>query len=53
MQFGQVGVGDTDDHCFPVQVKFPEDQVWHISGGINELLKHTSHNHNIYAQSRT
>lgn len=27
MQFGQVGVGDNSDHCSPVQVKFPNNQV--------------------------
>lgn len=26
-KFGQVGVGDHVDHCSPVQVKFPLDQV--------------------------
>lgn len=27
LQFGQVGVGDNDDHCSPVQVKFPHEQA--------------------------
>ncbi|KAK6259177.1 hypothetical protein SCA6_013651 [Theobroma cacao] len=26
-KFGQVGVGDNDDHCSPVQVKFPHEQA--------------------------
>uniref|UniRef100_A0A0D9VH12 RCC1-like domain-containing protein n=1 Tax=Leersia perrieri TaxID=77586 RepID=A0A0D9VH12_9ORYZ len=25
-KFGQVGVGDNEDHCFPVQVNFPNEQ---------------------------
>jgi hypothetical protein len=30
MQFGQVGVGENSDHCSPVQVKFPIDQVFSL-----------------------
>lgn len=28
LQFGQVGVGDNVDHCSPVQVKLPDEQVF-------------------------
>ena len=34
LQFGQVGVGNNDDHCSPVQVHFPEEQVWHVCGRV-------------------
>jgi len=34
LQFGQVGVGNNDDHCSPVQVHFPEEQVWHVCGTV-------------------
>ena len=27
VQFGQVGAGDNIDHCSPIQIKFPQDQV--------------------------
>uniref|UniRef100_A0A0E0H131 RCC1-like domain-containing protein n=1 Tax=Oryza nivara TaxID=4536 RepID=A0A0E0H131_ORYNI len=41
-KFGQVGVGDTDDHCFPVQVKFPEDQkVAQVACGWRHTLAFT------------
>lgn len=30
-QFGQVGVGDNKDHCFPMEVKFPDEQAHHFS----------------------
>ncbi|KAG2572220.1 hypothetical protein PVAP13_7KG160600 [Panicum virgatum] len=33
-KFGQVGVGNNDDHCSPVQVHFPEEQVWHVCGTV-------------------
>jgi len=26
-QFGQLGVGDNVDHCSPVQVRFPDEEV--------------------------
>nr|KAJ0208253.1 hypothetical protein LSAT_V11C500282280 [Lactuca sativa] len=30
-KFGQVGVGDNQDHCFPMQVKIPNEQAHHFS----------------------
>ncbi|XP_040379308.1 ultraviolet-B receptor UVR8-like [Oryza brachyantha] len=41
-KFGQVGVGDTADHCFPVQVKFPEEQkVAQVACGWRHTLAFT------------
>ncbi|KAI3770982.1 hypothetical protein L6452_02131 [Arctium lappa] len=40
-KFGQVAVGDNQDHCFPVQVKFPDEQAHHFSiKGTNGQLGH-------------
>jgi hypothetical protein len=32
LQFGQVGAGDIEDHCSPVEINFPDEQVCHVSG---------------------
>ncbi|KAL5216556.1 hypothetical protein ABZP36_007957 [Zizania latifolia] len=41
-KFGQVGVGDNVDHCFPVQVKFPEEQkVAQVACGWRHTLAFT------------
>ena len=36
LQFGQVGAGDNADHCSPVEVNFPEEQVCHVLGVLND-----------------
>ncbi|PWA92826.1 regulator of chromosome condensation (RCC1) family protein [Artemisia annua] len=30
-KFGQIGVGDNQDHCFPMEVRFPDEQAHHFS----------------------
>ncbi|XP_047338143.1 ultraviolet-B receptor UVR8-like [Impatiens glandulifera] len=51
-KFGQVGVGDNDDHCSPVQVKFPQEQkVVQISCGWRHTLAVTERN-NVFSWGR-
>ncbi|XP_031258374.1 ultraviolet-B receptor UVR8-like isoform X2 [Pistacia vera] len=50
-KFGQVGVGDNADHCSPVQVNFPHDQVVQISCGWRHTLAVTDRQ-NVYSWGR-
>ncbi|KAL7101943.1 hypothetical protein ACP275_08G087700 [Erythranthe tilingii] len=51
-KFGQVGVGDSIDHCSPVQVKFPLDQkVVNISCGWRHTLAVTDRQ-NVFSWGR-
>ncbi|KAF6170563.1 hypothetical protein GIB67_031971 [Kingdonia uniflora] len=51
-KFGQVGAGDSVDHCSPVPVPFPHDQkVFQISCGWRHTLAVTER-HNIFSWGR-
>ncbi|VFQ63559.1 unnamed protein product [Cuscuta campestris] len=51
-KFGQVGVGDNDDRCSPVQVKFPDDQkVVKVSCGWRHTLAVTERQ-NVFSWGR-
>ncbi|CAL9191540.1 unnamed protein product [Musa hybrid cultivar] len=51
-KFGQLGVGDNDDHCSPVQVKLPEEQkVKQISCGWRHTLALTERG-NVFSWGR-
>ncbi|KAK1419253.1 hypothetical protein QVD17_28417 [Tagetes erecta] len=51
-KFGQVGVGDNKDHCFPMEVKFPDEQkVVQISCGWRHTLAVTER-HNVFSWGR-
>ncbi|CAA0839519.1 Ultraviolet-B receptor UVR8 [Striga hermonthica] len=51
-KFGQVGAGDSLDHCSPVQVKFPQDQkVVKISCGWRHTLAVTNRQ-NVFSWGR-
>ncbi|KAJ8476942.1 hypothetical protein OPV22_020669 [Ensete ventricosum] len=51
-KFGQLGVGDNDDHCSPVQVKLPEEQkVQQISCGWRHTLALTERG-NVFSWGR-
>ncbi|CAL9173745.1 unnamed protein product [Musa hybrid cultivar] len=51
-KFGQVGIGDNDDHCSPVQVNFPEEQkVKQISCGWRHTLALTERG-NVFSWGR-
>ncbi|RWR92760.1 Regulator of chromosome condensation [Cinnamomum micranthum f. kanehirae] len=51
-KFGQIGIGDSDDRCSPVQVKFPPDQkVVQISCGWRHTLAVTDKD-NVFSWGR-
>ncbi|XP_076910126.1 ultraviolet-B receptor UVR8-like [Bidens hawaiensis] len=51
-KFGQVGVGDNIDHCFPMEVKFPDEQkVVQISCGWRHTLAVTERS-NVFSWGR-
>eukprot|EP00268_Persea_americana_P066002 TRINITY_DN8903_c0_g1_i3.p1 TRINITY_DN8903_c0_g1~~TRINITY_DN8903_c0_g1_i3.p1 ORF type:complete len:194 (+),score=46.61 TRINITY_DN8903_c0_g1_i3:214-795(+) len=51
-KFGQIGIGDSDDRCSPVQVKFPQDQkVVQISCGWRHTLAVTDKD-NVFSWGR-
>lgn len=51
-KFGQIGVGDNQDHCFPMEVRFPDEQrVVQISCGWRHTLAVTER-HNVFSWGR-
>uniref|UniRef100_A0ACD5UPU0 Uncharacterized protein n=1 Tax=Avena sativa TaxID=4498 RepID=A0ACD5UPU0_AVESA len=51
-KFGQVGAGDTEDHCSPVEINFPEEQkVAQVACGWRHTLAFTERK-NVFAWGR-
>ncbi|KAG5528963.1 hypothetical protein RHGRI_029580 [Rhododendron griersonianum] len=47
-KFGQVGVGDSVDHCSPLQVRFPHEQAIIIPISLVDLHVHDFNDNNIF-----